>query len=177
MMRRRHCIRVAASSGGPERPGDPRRNNANNMSRVEAFMRTTPPLNNFVDGKLLLGDAVMVLATEAASERVPLDQMPQLAASLIIAWVLAGTFRGDYRAEEDPDNDNPLASAMGWPILVAIVNACITWAVSMGPAMVCYTYLVSHFLVEPNSVLTCRGEHLLGPQMEVGARQGCAVQD
>lgn len=133
--RRRHLAVVAAAGGR-----DPRHKN---MSRVEVFMRTTPPLNMFVDYKLLLGDVVMVLATETASDRIPLDQMPQLTASLVAAWLFAGALRGDYRMEDDPDNNNPLANAMGWPILIAIIGAAETWGCTMPPAILGYAFMVS----------------------------------
>jgi len=140
------------------------------MTKLEEVMRDTPGLNRLVDGTLILGDAVMVLATEvrargvcwgcgglgvcgdvnamrflyclaaarpscstppsplphprthtpahahctkppstaqAASERVPVNEVPYLAAVAVVSWVFAGAVLGDYKGEQDPDA-NPL---------------------------------------------------------------------
>jgi hypothetical protein len=69
-------------------PPPPNRNRKPQMSRVEAFMRSTPGLNRFVDGTLLAGDVVMVLATQVGTAAAGVDELlatctvvvPQLAA-------------------------------------------------------------------------------------------------
>jgi len=38
---------------------------------------------------------------------------------------------GDYRGEAGEDANNELAKATGWPILMAIVRAMITWSIAM----------------------------------------------
>jgi hypothetical protein len=52
--------------------------------------------NRFQDGILILGDAVMVLATELSSERLPLEQLPYLGGVAVASWVFAGAVLGDY---------------------------------------------------------------------------------
>jgi hypothetical protein len=42
-----------------------------------------------------------------ASERVPVGELPYLAAIAVFSWILAGAALGDYKAVPDPD-DNPL---------------------------------------------------------------------
>lgn len=54
-------------------------------SQLELMFRTNPILMRLQDGTLLLGDIVMLLATEASSERIPLDSMLPLTGG----WVLA----------------------------------------------------------------------------------------
>lgn len=44
-------------------------------SYLEFQFRTNPILRRLQDGTLMLGDIVMLLATEASSERIPLDSM------------------------------------------------------------------------------------------------------
>ncbi|KAI8474853.1 MAG: hypothetical protein J3K34DRAFT_406794 [Monoraphidium minutum] len=136
------------------------------MTELEEFMRETPGLNRLVDGTLILGDAVMVLATQAASERVPLGEAPYLAAVAALSWVLAGAVMGDYKAEPGPD-DNPLSNMLGWPVVVSIANACITWAVAMVPSMLGFSILVSNYLVAPETVLELERDGMLSPQLEI----------
>jgi hypothetical protein len=45
---------------------NPKQDPKQQMSRVEAFMRSTPGFNRFVDGTLIMGDVVMVLATQVS---------------------------------------------------------------------------------------------------------------
>lgn len=71
-----------------------------------------------------------VIATEVSSERLPLEQVPALAAVATGSWILAAALMGDYAMEPDPD-ENPLSNALGWPVFQAVVDAMITWAVSM----------------------------------------------
>ncbi|KIZ01536.1 hypothetical protein MNEG_6425 [Monoraphidium neglectum] len=130
---------------------------ASGMTQLEEFMRDTPGLNRLVDGTLILGDAVMVLATEVASERVPVGELPYLAAIAVFSWILAGAALGDYKAVPDPD-DNPLSNMLGWPVVVSIANACITWAVAMVPSMLGYSFL---------TVLELKRDGMLSPQLEV----------
>lgn len=40
----------------------------------------------FVDWRLLLGDMVVVFATEASSDMIPLEQMPALTLTLAASW-------------------------------------------------------------------------------------------
>lgn len=47
-------------------------------------------LNRLLDGTLILGDAVMVTATELSSERLPLEQLPALGGVAVASWVIAG---------------------------------------------------------------------------------------
>jgi hypothetical protein len=122
--------------------------------------------NRFLDGTLILGDAVMVLATECSSERLPLEQLPALGGVAVLSWVLAGAILGDYTAEPDPDA-NPLSDAMGWPIFAAVVNAMITWALGMVVSIFGFSWLVSNFIVEPEMVLEVARDGQLSPQLEI----------
>ncbi|KAF8058043.1 hypothetical protein HT031_005703 [Scenedesmus sp. PABB004] len=136
------------------------------MSGLEDFVRRTPGLNRFLDGTLLLGDAVMVLATEASSERLPIEQVPALATVAIGSWVAAAALLGDYAMEPDPDS-NPLSDALGWPIFQAVVTAMITWAAAMVLAIGGFAWLVSHLVVEPGVVMEVERDGMLSPQLEV----------
>lgn len=69
------------------------------ISQLEQFMRETPVVNRFLDGTLILGDAVMLIATEASSERIPVEQIPALAGVAVTSWIIAGAALGDYAME------------------------------------------------------------------------------
>lgn len=161
-----HRLRSLECHASSQRNNRNQRGKQGGETRMEVFMRTTPGFNRFLDGPLIAGDVVMLLATEVSSERLSWEQMPYLGSVIVAAWVLAGGVTGDYTLEEDPD-DNPLSRALGWHIMVAIINACITWAVAMIPASVMYAFLVSHFLVEPQSVLELQRDGVLSPQLEI----------
>jgi hypothetical protein len=103
---------------------------------------------------------------QVSSERVPFEELPYLATVAMSSWVLAGALLGDYMMVPDPD-ENPLSNAMGWPVFQAIVNACITWALAMVPSILGFSFLVSHFMVEPQSVLELTRDGQLSPQLEV----------
>jgi hypothetical protein len=85
---------------------------------------------------------------------------------LAVSWVAAGGLCGDYMMVPDPD-DNPLSDAMGWPAVRGIVAACITWAATIPLALAGYAWLVSHWLVEPVSVMEVPRDGQLSPQLEV----------
>lgn len=66
----------------------------------------------------------------------------------------------------DPDA-NPLSNALGWPIFQAVVDAMITWAVSMVLAIIGFSWLVSNYVVEPGLVLEVARDGQLSPQLEI----------
>lgn len=136
---------------------------------VPPSMPTLTPcagFNRFQDGILILGDAVMVLATELSSERIALEQIPALGGVAVASWVIAGAILGDYTQEPDPDA-NPLSDALGWPIFAAVVNAMITWALGMVVSIFGFSWLVSNFIVEPEMVLEVARDGMLSPQLEI----------
>lgn len=88
-----------SKSSQSNRSSTPSRNSKQQVSQLEAFVRNTPVLNRFLDGTLILGDAVMLVATEASSERLPVEQIPALAAVAVSSWIIAGAILGDYTME------------------------------------------------------------------------------
>ncbi|KAF6249838.1 hypothetical protein COO60DRAFT_1706334 [Scenedesmus sp. NREL 46B-D3] len=154
----------SSSSSGPSPTRQ--RGKQQGISELESFIRKTPVANRFLDGLLILGDAVMLLATEMSSERLPLEQVPALASVAVISWVAAGAVLGDYAMLRDPD-ENPLSNAMGWPIFQAVVNAMITWAVAMVFSIGGFSWLVSSYVVEPELVLEVARDGMLSPQLEI----------
>lgn len=156
----------SSSSNNSSRPSVAPGGKQQGISELETFIRNTPVANRFLDGILILGDAVMLLATEMSSERLPLEQVPALASVAIISWIAAGAILGDYAMLRDPD-ENPLSNAMGWPIFQAVVNAMITWAVAMVFSIGGFSWLVSNYMVEPELVLEVARDGMLSPQLEI----------
>lgn len=66
----------------------------------------------------------------------------------------------------DPDA-NPLSNALGWPIFQAVVDAMITWAVSMVVSIIGFSWLVSNFMVDAEAVLEVTRDGMLSPQLEI----------
>jgi hypothetical protein len=65
----------SSSSNNSSRPSVAPGGKQQGISELETFIRNTPVANRFLDGILILGDAVMLLATEMSSERLPLEQV------------------------------------------------------------------------------------------------------
>jgi hypothetical protein len=106
------------------------------MTKLEEVMRDTPVLDRFVDGALVLGDIVMVVATEVASDRVPGPSLACLAGVAAASWVLAGAALGDYKAEPDPDA-NPLRCAGLLMLLVVVGGGGALRDSLLGSALLC----------------------------------------
>jgi len=126
-----------------------------------------PLLARFGDGALMLGDCVMIAATEASSDRVGWAAMPVLGGVLLGSWLLVAVARGDYAPpREEPSS---LAAMLGLPALVAITDAMLTWALTVPCALAAYAGLVSSGSVPPELMLHLgEGPHRgLAPQMEV----------
>jgi hypothetical protein len=156
---------------------------------VGELVRSTPGLNRFADGTLVLGDAVMVASTQLSSERISWDEVGPLLAVSVGAWVLAAAARGDYLPDKRDEYDDPLSLSLGFPVLIGIADACVTWAVAVVPAVGLDAWLAAHFFVNPLTVAAAvsphaaaatsaaagtfaRGaaapaEHMLSPQLEV----------
>jgi hypothetical protein len=147
-------------------------------------------LNRFADGTLVLGDAVMVASTQLSSERIAWEEAGPLLAVSVGAWVLAAAARGDYLPERRLEYDDPLSLSLGFPVLIGIADACVTWACAVVPAIGMDAWLAAHFLVNPLTVgapvsasalaataATAAGtfargaagppEHVLSPELEV----------
>lgn len=71
----------------------------------------------------------MIGATETASDRMPWQAMPLCAAVLVGAWVTAAVLRGDYDRSGE-DETTSLSAALGLPLIVAMSEAMLTWALA-----------------------------------------------
>ena len=92
--------------------------------------------------------------------------------------------------ERRDEYDDPLSLSLGFPVLIGIADACVTWAVAVVPAIGADAWLAARFLVDPLTVAApvsasalaataataagtfARGaagppEHMLSPELEV----------
>lgn len=102
-------------------------------SQLERLIDLVPALALVQDGQLIFGDAVMISATEASSDRMPWQSMPLMCAVLVGCWAGAALVRGDYKAPEEEATS--LSMALGLPLLVAMGDAMLTWACAMPLAL------------------------------------------
>jgi hypothetical protein len=133
----------------------------------------------------------MVASTQLSSERISWDETAPLLAVSVGAWVLAAAAKGDYLSGKKDEYDDPLSLSLGFPVLIGIADACVTWAVAVVPAIGMDSWLAAHFYVNPAAVSpraileagagfagawqqTVGGgvgggarEHVLSPQLEV----------
>lgn len=134
-------------------------------SKLDQYVRQHPVLSRFYDTTLLLGDAVMIAATEASSERIELADMPTLIGVMLIAWLAAAAYNGDYSGRP-ATSDNWYMSLLG-PTFSAIVNATVTWAFAATASIAVYSYLVSHNALSSVPLVEGLNTEDLSPQLEV----------
>ncbi|KXZ53408.1 hypothetical protein GPECTOR_7g1305 [Gonium pectorale] len=137
-------------------------------SRLDHYMRTHPLFSRFYDTTLLLGDCVMILATEASSERIEWSSFPALVGVLLVSWVTAGAWNGDYspngtRAHEDV----PWQLSMLGPTFGSILGAALTWAFASTAAAAAYAALVAGNALDAAPVVEGLNTDDLSPQLEV----------
>ncbi|GLI64676.1 hypothetical protein VaNZ11_008029 [Volvox africanus] len=137
-------------------------------SRLESYMRKHPVFSRFYDTTLLLGDCVMILATEASSERIEWSSFPALVGVLLVCWVTAGAWNGDYspggsRAHEDV----PWQLSMLGPTFGSVLGAALTWAFAATASVAAYAVLVARNALDAAPVMEGLNSDDLSPQLEV----------
>ncbi|GLC45800.1 hypothetical protein PLESTB_001154600 [Pleodorina starrii] len=152
--------RRPSSAGSP-----PQRSDA---SRLDTYMRKHPIFSRFYDTTLILGDCVMILATEASSERIDWSSFPALVGVLLVCWVAAGAWNGDYspsgsRAHEDV----PWQLSMLGPTFGSVLGAALTWAFASTASVAAYAVLVARNALDAAPVVEGLNTDDLSPQLEV----------
>ncbi|GIL49535.1 hypothetical protein Vafri_5736 [Volvox africanus] len=137
-------------------------------SRLDSYMRKHPIFSRFYDTTLLLGDCVMILATEASSERIEWSSFPALVGVLLVCWVTAGAWNGDYspggsRAHEDV----PWQLSMLGPTFGSVLGAALTWAFAATASVAAYAVLVARNALDAAPVMEGLNSDDLSPQLEV----------
>lgn len=134
-------------------------------SKLDVYVRNHPVLSRFYDTTLILGDCVMIAATEASSERIQFNDMPTLIGVMLIAWIGAGAWNGDYNGRQ-PGAENWYLSLLG-PTFSSIVNATVTWAFAATASLAAYSYLVSRNAMDAAPLVEGLNTEDLSPQLEV----------
>lgn len=103
------------------------------------------------DPVLVAGDCLMMIATELASERIPLHDQGFMCFLVCTAWTLVASARGDYK-HSNLDLEPFADYFMIAPMLASMQSALYTW-VLFAPAVVgLLSYLASHGVVDPSIV-------------------------
>ncbi|PNH03543.1 hypothetical protein TSOC_010365 [Tetrabaena socialis] len=137
-------------------------------SQLDQYMRKHPFFSRFFDTTLLLGDCVMIIATEASSERIEWSSFPLLVAVLLVSWVGAGAVNGDYspsgsRAHEDV----PWQLSMLGPTFGSVMAAALTWAFASTASVAAYALMVDRHWLDAAPLMEGLNTDDLSPQLEV----------
>jgi len=162
---RRRCVAPQASktTGGKKR--DDKSKQATRKSRN---VTKYPVLARLIDGPLILGDAVMIAATEFSSQRIPwTEDTKWLLCVAVLSWFTAGVILGDYRGQA-PYNDNLYVQLVLGPIFIGVLDCTVTWAVASVLGSLGYAILVNHNVIDPTWIMDGLGTDDLSPQLEVG---------
>eukprot|EP00197_Chlamydomonas_leiostraca_P009660 CAMPEP_0202864216 /NCGR_PEP_ID=MMETSP1391-20130828/4548_1 /ASSEMBLY_ACC=CAM_ASM_000867 /TAXON_ID=1034604 /ORGANISM="Chlamydomonas leiostraca, Strain SAG 11-49" /LENGTH=187 /DNA_ID=CAMNT_0049543939 /DNA_START=78 /DNA_END=638 /DNA_ORIENTATION=- len=160
--RSRHNLAVTASNKKPRgKKPQPKQ-----QSAIGAFIAKTPILNRFQDGTLILGDLVMVAATEFSSERLTdPGAVPILCGTMMASWLVASAAMGDYKGGV-PSSDNWYLQVLG-PSFISVVDGMLTWALAAAISLVAYSVMVSTGTIEEAWILGDLATENLSPQLEI----------
>ncbi|KAG2491581.1 hypothetical protein HYH03_010148 [Edaphochlamys debaryana] len=140
----------------------------NGGSHLDGAMRRHPLFSRFYDTTLLLGDCVMIVATEASSERIEWSAFPPLVGVMLAAWVAAGAWNGDYSPSGTRAHDDvPWQLSMFGPTYGAVLGAALTWAFASTAAVAAYAGLVAAGLLAAGPIVEDLNTEDLSPQLEV----------
>jgi len=132
-----------------------------------SFMRGNALLSRVLDGTLIMGDAVMVIATELSSERIPWnDDTKYLVGVMVLSWFSAAVMLGDYRGQPPSSDDLYVQTVLG-PTFISVLDSTVTWAVAAVLSIIAFSWLVNHFIIEPGPLMDGLGTDDLSPQLEV----------
>lgn len=137
-------------------------------SQLDGLMRRHPLLSRFYDTTLLLGDCVMIAATQTSSERIPWSDIPALLGVLLVCWVAAGAWNGDYSPSGTRAHDDvPWQLSMLGPTFGSVLGAALTWAFAATGSVAAYAVLVARNAMDAAPVVEGLNSDDLSPQLEV----------
>uniref|UniRef100_A0A061RMX3 Uncharacterized protein n=1 Tax=Tetraselmis sp. GSL018 TaxID=582737 RepID=A0A061RMX3_9CHLO len=130
--KRRRCLSVRVSRNrGPQSERKPKRDEGKPWDPV-----------------LVAGDLLMLIATDLASERIPLRDQGFLGFVVCTVWLLAATARGDYN-RSGLDGEPLSAWSLFGPMMASMQSALYTWVLFAPAAGALVCYMVSHGLFDP----------------------------
>eukprot|EP00200_Dunaliella_tertiolecta_P001209 CAMPEP_0202361774 /NCGR_PEP_ID=MMETSP1126-20121109/14203_1 /ASSEMBLY_ACC=CAM_ASM_000457 /TAXON_ID=3047 /ORGANISM="Dunaliella tertiolecta, Strain CCMP1320" /LENGTH=206 /DNA_ID=CAMNT_0048955795 /DNA_START=1709 /DNA_END=2326 /DNA_ORIENTATION=+ len=169
---RRRVLTVNAKTGGTQ--GSRRRKIQAEREKKEK--EKSSPLLYVKDGALILGDTVMLIATEASSERIPMflaaedggglsPDFISLTGVTVLCWLVAATILGDYKYVR-PESDDWYQNLLG-PVYIAVLNATLTWGLSALMSLAIFSYMLSANLLAAAPLLSDIRTEDTSPQLEV----------
>ncbi|CAL5229541.1 g12888 [Coccomyxa viridis] len=122
-----------------------------------------PSSKNVLDTTMAWGDILTLLATELASERVPVSVCGIHCTVTILAWVGVATAKGDYRYRPP----NFLFGAQQKAMLLACFSGALTWALFVPTVLAGYASMVTHHVLDSSLLVQHGQSHQLPAQLEV----------
>eukprot|EP01025_Chloroclados_australasicus_P064957 TRINITY_DN8774_c0_g1_i3.p2 TRINITY_DN8774_c0_g1~~TRINITY_DN8774_c0_g1_i3.p2 ORF type:complete len:205 (-),score=12.87 TRINITY_DN8774_c0_g1_i3:362-976(-) len=139
------------------------------QARIDAVKRYVWNKWVAVDGPKLMGDLVMVWATQLATNRVPQDDKLILGTILLTCWVGTAWLRGDYSIYQVDEGEEWLHMASPfYPTYKAFTRTFFTWAMFTPPLLFAYSLLVANnMLVDSVPLITITNDANLPAELEM----------
>eukprot|EP00873_Tetraselmis_striata_P025674 jgi/Tetstr1/445938/TSEL_033567.t1 len=117
-------------------------------SKAKEQAKRKPEEQESWDPRMVGGDMVMLIATELASERIPLRDQGFMCLVVCSAWVMVASARGDYK-----HSNLDLDAFAGWftlaPMLASMQAALYTWVLFAPAVAGLLSYLAARGVVDP----------------------------
>ena len=132
---------------------------------VERFVRRAGL--HKINGTLLLGDAIMVLTTHAASEKIPQENLALISIVACTCWVGTSLSKGDYNLVQYYPNDEWISSQPGYSVYVGIRESAFAWMVFVPVVLTALASLVIHEVVDAAPIVIAAEGCRVSPELEV----------
>ncbi|EIE21334.1 hypothetical protein COCSUDRAFT_56557 [Coccomyxa subellipsoidea C-169] len=103
------------------------------------------------------------MATELASERIPLSVCGLHCTVTILAWVGVAVAKGDYRYR----TPSTVFGAQQTAMILASFSAAVTWALFVPTVLASYASMVTHHILDPAVLVSHSSDAQLPAQLEV----------
>ncbi|BDA44565.1 hypothetical protein COCOBI_06-0410 [Coccomyxa sp. Obi] len=122
-----------------------------------------PKSKNVLDTTMAWGDILTLMATELASERIPLSVCGLHCTVTILAWVGVAVAKGDYRYRVP----STVFGAQQTTMILASFSAACTWALFVPTVLASYASMVTHQILDPAVLVSHTTDTQLPAQLEV----------
>jgi hypothetical protein len=164
---RQRCIQHRSSVfcvASQKKPGKKERYQ---LSVFEYFFRKSPVFSQFVDGTMVLGDSVMVFATQMACNRISFSDNTFIGCIMFLCWIFTAASKGDYKGLPPVPSNNVEFFNSGYPILAAAMSACATWALAITASVAVFSFLIAHNLLDAAPITQIPQDSDVAPETEV----------
>ncbi|CAL8463210.1 g2744 [Coccomyxa elongata] len=122
-----------------------------------------PKSKNVLDTTMAWGDILTLMATELASERIPLSVCGLHCTVTILAWVGVAVAKGDYRYRAP----STVFGAQQTAMILASFSGAVTWALFVPTVLASYASMVTHNILDPAVLVSHATDTQLPAQLEV----------